>query len=311
MLSLSEKTVLTERQTLRLSRQRRRMTDKDNRSGLLWSTQRWNVSVWYLFTISPQARKAAVRACDMPIEIIFCFMRNHIKESLHKLPKPWCLCEEMCAICRLIYLFFLRSFSNRILTQTKKRQKSIKNTFGMFGIYHRLRCFKWKNTALLRTPHIAKNEEGIVYIPKHIDNIRRKYLSHLILVCMAAVFPTSKKPLQKQSGSTKTISENYTVSFPSLLTKTAGISEACTALRISLTPTATRWAKACIRSRQHRKTRKCMAEEDHIVTNSLFLWKHKRQSHSSLWRCDYRARWNSARCVKTQLSWPKSKNSSL
>lgn len=150
------KTVSIERQTLRLSRQRRRMADKDNRSGLLWSTQRWNVSVWYLFTISPQARKAAVRACDMPIEIIFCFMRNHIKESLHELPKPWyrilqraiCLYEEMCAICRLIYFFFLRSFSNRILTQTKKRQKSIKNAFGMFGIYQRLRCFEWKNFAL-------------------------------------------------------------------------------------------------------------------------------------------------------------------
>lgn len=141
------KIVSTERQTLRLSRQRRRMADQDNRSGLLWSTQRWNVSVWYLFTISTQARKAAVRACDMPIEIIFCFMRNHIKESLHELPKPWCLCEEMCAICRLIYFFFLRSFSNRILTQTKNRQKSIKNAFGMFGIYHRLRCFEWKNFA--------------------------------------------------------------------------------------------------------------------------------------------------------------------
>lgn len=142
------KTVSTERQTLRLSRQRRRMLTKITEA-VYYFTQRWNVSVWLFVYHIPTSTKGR-RSClaDMLIEIICCFMRNHIKESLHKLPKPWCLCEEMCAICRLIYFFFLRSFSNRILTQTKKRQKSIKNAFGMFGIYQRLRCFEWKNFAL-------------------------------------------------------------------------------------------------------------------------------------------------------------------
>lgn len=39
-------------------------------------------------------------------------------------------------------------------------------------------------TALLRNPHIAKNEEAVVCSPSHIGNIRRKYLSHLNGVVM-------------------------------------------------------------------------------------------------------------------------------
>ena len=39
-------------------------------------------------------------------------------------------------------------------------------------------------TALLRNPHIAKNEEAVVCSPSHICNIRRKYFSHLNGVVM-------------------------------------------------------------------------------------------------------------------------------
>lgn len=38
--------------------------------------------------------------------------------------------------------------------------------------------------ALLRNPHIAKNEEAVVFSPSHINNIRRKYLSPLKGVVM-------------------------------------------------------------------------------------------------------------------------------
>lgn len=41
-----------------------------------------------------------------------------------------------------------------------------------------------KIAALLRNPHIAKNEEAMVYTPRSIGDIRRKYLSHLNGVVM-------------------------------------------------------------------------------------------------------------------------------
>lgn len=41
-----------------------------------------------------------------------------------------------------------------------------------------------KIAALLRNPHIAKNEEAVVFTPRSIGDIRRKYLSHLNGVVM-------------------------------------------------------------------------------------------------------------------------------
>lgn len=39
-------------------------------------------------------------------------------------------------------------------------------------------------TAILRNPHIAKNEEVVVYQPNHEHDIRHRYLSHLSGVVM-------------------------------------------------------------------------------------------------------------------------------